>query len=80
MNKPIVFAFTRTIMAYLVVFGTFGLIYILASKAIPVENKDILNIALGSVLTQTSTIVNYFFGTSKDKSDAEQAQVAAENK
>lgn len=44
-------------------------IVMLISKALPENNKDIVNIALGSMLTMAGSVVSYFFGSSKGSSD-----------
>lgn len=44
-------------------------IVMLISKSLPENNKDIVNIALGSMLTMAGSVVSYFFGSSKGSSD-----------
>jgi hypothetical protein len=44
-------------------------IFLLAAHAIPPDNKDIVNIAIGALMTMAGTVVNYFFGSSKSSAD-----------
>lgn len=67
------FRFVRGIIALIIVVASFGFLYLLAYRSVPAQNRDILNLAAGSVLVVLSTVVAYYFGNSKDKSDAEQA-------
>lgn len=59
----------RSIVAIAVVTLALGLVYIIAFHPIPPSNKDIMNIALGSVLTGLAGVVAYYFGSSKNESD-----------
>lgn len=59
----------RSIIAFGIVFMSFGFLYFLLYKKIPVENKDILQISAGIVLGVLGTVASYYFGSSKDKSD-----------
>ncbi len=68
-----VFKFTRAIIAFAIVAGSFGFLFVLAFRAVPTDNKDTINLAAGFVLGVLSTVASYYFGNSKDKSDAEQA-------
>lgn len=72
----------RSIIAFLIVLFSFGFLYILMlkQKEIPKENAAILNVAAGVVLTVVSGVVGYYFGSSKDKSDLEKANVEIEKK
>ena len=56
----------RNILAIITVVGCFILLYLLQVKAIPVENKDVLNIAIGFVFGgMLSGVGGYYFGASK---------------
>jgi hypothetical protein len=68
-----VFKFTRAIIAFAVVLGSFGFLFVLAYRAVPKDNVDTINLACGFVLGVLATVISYYFGNSKDKSDAEQA-------
>lgn len=47
----------------------FGVVALLVFNPVPIENKDIVNIALGTLLGMSVSVVNYFFGSSKGSSD-----------
>lgn len=52
------------------VVGVSGIIlYTMIYHPLPEFNKDIVNIALGALLTMAGTVVNYFFGSSKSSAD-----------
>lgn len=53
--------------AFLVVsttFGFFALLVLLFARELPEGTKDILQVMLGGVLGQWTTIISYFFGSS----------------
>lgn len=51
-------------LATVIVVGFFALLYLLATQAIPAENKDSMNLVIGSLLAAFGGIVGYFFGSS----------------
>ena len=57
------------ILGGLIVVGFFGLLALLIFNPAPIDNKDLLNITIGSLLAAFSTIVSYFYGSSKGSSD-----------
>lgn len=61
----------RNILAIIVTLGSFSLLYVLQIKAIPVDNKDVVNIAIGSVIGGALTMVLgfYFGGNKTDKTN-----------
>ncbi len=60
----------RNSLAVIITIGCFLLLYFLIVKPIPVENKDILNIAVGFVFGGAlAGVVGFFFGSSKNESD-----------
>jgi uncharacterized membrane protein len=67
-----VFKFVRPLLAFVIVLGAFGFMYSLVYHEIPAGNKDTINLVVGFVLGILATVATYYFGTSKDKSDAEQ--------
>lgn len=44
-------------------------IVLLISKALPDNNKDVVNIALGTMLGMAGNVVNYFYGSSKSSAE-----------
>lgn len=64
---------TRSVIAFLICTLSFGFLFILAMKKVPTENKDILQISCGIVLGVLASVANYYFGSSKDKSDQDKA-------
>jgi multisubunit Na+/H+ antiporter MnhB subunit len=47
----------------------FTILTLLVFYPLPTENKDIVNIALGTFLGMAVTVVSYFFGSSKSSAD-----------
>ena len=60
------------ILALFVIGATFYLGNVLLTQAVPAENRDIVNVALGLILGLSSTVVGYYFGSSKSSSDKTQ--------
>lgn len=52
------------ILGALIVSGFFALLILLVLSAVPSENKDLLNLVVGSLIGSFSGIVSYFFGSS----------------
>lgn len=64
--KKVTKADIRNILALVVVIGCFILLYIMQVKAIPVENKDMINIAVGFVFGGAlAGVIGYYFGGNK---------------
>ena len=57
------------ILALVIIIATFYLGDRLLTSTIPLENRDILNVALGMILGLSGTVVGYYFGRSKSSSD-----------
>jgi hypothetical protein len=57
------------ILAALIIIGFFVLLYIVAYSELPQNNKDILNLMAGALIGSFTSIVNYFFGSSKGSAD-----------
>lgn len=57
------------ILGALIVLGFFGLLIVLVYKGVPEGNKDLLNIVVGSLIGSFTSIVGYFYGSSKGSSD-----------
>lgn len=56
-------------LGFFVVLCAAGLIGLLLYVPIPADNKDIVNISLGTLLGSMVTIVGYFFGSSKGSAE-----------
>lgn len=56
-------------LAAFIVGGFFGVLLGLLTTSVPAENKDALNIALGSLVGGFSAVLGYFFGSSKGSSE-----------
>lgn len=65
----------RTLIALSVVLMSFGFLFALVYHAVPEQNKDIIQIASGLVLAVLAGVTGYYFGSSKDKSDQEKADI-----
>lgn len=57
------------ILGAIIVIGFFLLLYLLVYQQIPVDNKDILNIVVGALIGSFTTVVGYFYGSSKSSAD-----------
>lgn len=57
------------LLALVVIGATFYLGHVLLTSTIPADNRDIVNVALGMILGLSSTVIGYYFGSSKSSSD-----------
>lgn len=73
MNTPVFLRFVRPLIALIITIASFGFLFYLCITPIPTTNKDIIQIAAGIDLGLLGMVGNYYFGSSKDKTDAEQA-------
>jgi hypothetical protein len=60
------------VLALAVMSGTFGLVFLLFFAPIPDSSHDLVNVALGALLTAQGTVVSYYFGSSKSSRDKDQ--------
>lgn len=63
----------RSLLGYTIVILSFGFLFALLKISIPPTNKDIIQISVGLVLAGLGGVTGYYFGSSKDKSDADKA-------
>lgn len=66
----------RTIIALSVIYLSFGFLYMVALRKVPDGNRDLIMLSAGIVLGVVATVTAYYFGSSKDKSDQEKADIA----
>lgn len=57
------------VFAGFIAVGFFILLYLLIYQSIPTTNNDTLNLVIGGLLGAFSTIVGYFFGSSKGSAE-----------
>lgn len=57
------------ILAALIIIGFFVLLYSLVHKELPEPNKDLLNLIIGALIGSFTTVVGYFFGSSKGSAE-----------
>lgn len=70
-----VMKYTRGIIALSIVMLTFVFLFALLVVEVPKNNGPILNISVGFVLSVIGIVATYYFGNSKDKSDADQSKI-----
>lgn len=63
----------RSIIALLVVTCSFGFLFFVVTKPVPVGNQALVNTAAGLVLAGLGGVVGYYFGSSKNETDAAKA-------
>ena len=56
-------------LAGLITLAFFGLLYLLLIHGVPTENKDILNITVGALISAFTGVVAFFFGSSQGSQD-----------
>jgi len=57
------------ILGGVIVTGFFILLYLLIKQEVPEKNTDVLNLVIGALIGSFSTIVGYFYGSSKGSSE-----------
>ncbi len=57
------------ILGALITIGFFILLYFLVFKLVPEPNKDLLNLVVGALIASFSTVVGYFYGSSKGSAE-----------
>jgi len=57
------------ILGGVIVTGFFLLLYLLIKQEVPEKNTDVLNLVIGALIGSFSTIVGYFYGSSKGSSE-----------
>lgn len=60
-------------LAFLIIIASYAFFYLLLKIAMPVPNRDVVMIAAGVMFGTVTTVVSFYFGSSKDKSDADRA-------
>lgn len=55
----------RNIIAVVFVIGVLLYIYVLVFKPVPPENKDLVNVLGGTVISSLGIVLGYYFGASK---------------
>jgi len=65
----------RTLIALSVIYLSFGFLFLVTRREIPQNNRDLVMLAAGIVLGVVTTVAAYYFGSSKDKSDSEKAEI-----
>jgi uncharacterized membrane protein len=68
----------RSIIAFLVVILSFTFLFSLTRHEVPKGNESIINVASGLVLAALGVVIGYYFGSSKDKSDRDKADIKSE--
>jgi hypothetical protein len=70
-----VWANPRTVIAFLTVIGCFSFLFVPIFHAIPAANKDIIQLAAGSILTSLATVIGFYFGSSKSAADQQKTML-----
>ncbi len=60
------------LLAMFITFGFFGLLAFMLFRPVPIENKDIMNILLGSLGTAWICVVHFFFSSSAGSKDKDE--------
>lgn len=56
-------------LGFVIVAGFFALLYLLIIKEVPEQNSEVLNLIIGALIGSFTTIVGYFYGSSKGSSE-----------
>lgn len=66
---------TRSIIAVIITLLSFAFLFLTAFHVIPISNQGIVNTAIGFILSAMSGIAGYYFGSAKDASDKQKADI-----
>lgn len=72
-ETPVIFRYVRPLLAIIINLAGFGFLFLITFQPIPIVNKELVGQAQGYTLALLGIVNAYYFGTSKDKSDTEQA-------
>jgi hypothetical protein len=67
---------TPTVLALLVTVGFFGMMSVMTFRDLPIDNKDMLNVMLGSLGAAWVAVVSYYFGSSAGSRAKDEALAA----
>lgn len=62
-----------------VVGAAFATVIMLITHPVPSENRDIVNVSLGTILGMAVMVVGYFYGSSKSSADKTELMKPADN-
>jgi hypothetical protein len=68
-KAPLINKVALPVLAVFITFGFFGILAYMLLYNVPVPNKDVLNIMLGSLGTAWLSVVMYYFGSSSGSAD-----------
>lgn len=75
-EAPVLIKYIRPLLGITYILLTIGLIYVITFMEVKPGSSQILYLAIGILLGGAQTVLNYYFGTSKDKSDQEQKSMS----
>jgi hypothetical protein len=70
---PHIFRYVRPFIAIILVLACCCFVFALLWHAMPEANREVMLLVAGYLLSKLGDVTAYYFGNSKDKSDAEQA-------
>lgn len=70
-----IFRNIRAMIAFWVICFSFAFLFMLITVTVPYSNKDIIMMSAGIVLAALTNVVNYYFGSSKDRADNDKATI-----
>lgn len=60
----------RHMLAMIWSLGALAIVVVLIFHPLPAENKEVVYLAIGSLLSGTGLVLSFFFGSSKSETDA----------
>jgi hypothetical protein len=67
MNTKNIKEYTTELLAFLAVFGSLAIIILMFFVPVPQENRDMVNVLSGTVLSGSGMVLSYYFGQSKKR-------------
>ncbi len=69
MNRDIHSIIFMYVLGGLIVLMFFAILYLLVFNKVPESNREVLNIMLGALVGSFSSVVGYYYGSSKGSKD-----------
>lgn len=60
----------RHVLAFIWSIGAIAIVMVLIFHPLPAQNKEVVYLAIGSLLSGAGVVLSFFFGSSKSETDA----------
>lgn len=71
---------TRSLLAFLITLCSFSFLFLVCFHVVPIANQNIVQMAVGFVISTIAGVSGYYFGSSNNESKAQEAKLNLEAK